>query len=88
MQRSDKLMHLFSRFECYTPFSRICTHINEEIVVNCHTSHAIVVNHARPPVCRWLGSTKLGENLTSAAVVEEDFHLTCDPNCVSIYRAR
>lgn len=50
-------------------FSRICytaTHINEEIVVNCHMSHAIVVNHERSTVCRWLASTKLGENLTSA----------------------
>lgn len=64
------------------------THINEEIVVNCHTSHAIVVNHARPPVCRWLASTKLGENLTWPAVAKKIFTWHATPNYISIYRGK
>lgn len=50
MQQSNKLnkMHALSCFKFWQSFSvEYATHINEEIVVNCHTSRAIVVNHAR-----------------------------------------
>lgn len=91
MQRGDKLseMHLFPVVVVYILFPlNMHTHINEEIVVNCHTSHAIVVNHARPPVCRWLASTKLGENLTWPAVAKKIFTWHATPNYISIHRGK